>query len=557
MFSFCTHVPRVRAGLRPRAKAALCALACAFAAAPAKAQVLEPNGVSVPAVSDGETSLQAYFDAQGEPIDAVAEASAEPGVFSPLCDFQAALVLSESQGQAGISWYNVPSDPNAAPAEVYEIVPPGLAVGEVVSSADVRNHPAYEGGLIGFVLMKGETRAYYSEYQRNVFCSNCTDPDYWKMMLVYNSRNDANTFYLAFEDWEGANESEWFGNDGDFNDKVFRVSGVSCVGGGEPCDTGQPGVCAAGLTECAVGATLECKQQIQPTDEVCDNVDNDCDGLVDDGEGLCPAGQVCDRGRCVGSCDNGEFPCPSGFSCEDGFCIEEACVGVTCDEGRVCRGGDCVAACDGIVCPLGLQCHLGRCVDLCDGVSCGPGTVCQSGACISECGCRGCPAGLACAPDGRCVDPGCDVLTCDQGFVCVSGVCEEACAGAVCPGGVSCELGRCAEPLVEDDPTQSSVPNSVSLDGGIVLDPDPVAGPSTSNPSGGEDPNGAAAAGMAFAERGETDKSGDPGCACRITAFGATRRDWRSTFGLASLALFCSALLLWRRKVLWRRKASI
>src|SRR5450432_1627942 len=144
--------------------------AVAFWAAPARAQVVEPNGVSVPVtLSNGETTLQAYFDSQMEGIDALKEANAQPGVFAPQCDFSATLVLSQSQAQAGIAWYNVPQSPTAAPANVYTILPAGTPVGQVITSADILADANYQKGLIGFVLMKNGARAYYSEFMRNVF----------------------------------------------------------------------------------------------------------------------------------------------------------------------------------------------------------------------------------------------------------------------------------------------------------------------------------------------------------------------------------------------------
>ena len=53
-------------------------------------------------------------------------------------------------------------------------------------------------------------------------------------------------------------------------------------GGGAACSTGLPGVCAAGTTSCQAG-TLACAQNVSPSPEVCDGLDNNCDGIVDNG----------------------------------------------------------------------------------------------------------------------------------------------------------------------------------------------------------------------------------------------------------------------------------
>ncbi|HKQ98849.1 MAG TPA: MopE-related protein, partial [Candidatus Polarisedimenticolia bacterium] len=52
-------------------------------------------------------------------------------------------------------------------------------------------------------------------------------------------------------------------------------------GGNAACQTGQPGVCAAGTTHCA-GGTLACTRNEEPSPEFCDMVDTDCNGVVDD-----------------------------------------------------------------------------------------------------------------------------------------------------------------------------------------------------------------------------------------------------------------------------------
>jgi MYXO-CTERM domain-containing protein len=438
----------------------LAALALAFCRTVA-AQVIEPNGVAVPQpITMDPVTLQQYFTSVNENINAVAQASITPATFMPLCDFQATLVLSQSNAQGGLGWYNLPdptTDPNHTQTPtVYPIGTFPMTVGQAVGSADIRTDARYAGGLVGFALMKnlgnGAVPVYYSEDTRNVDCTGCTMPGYWKMMLSYQSTQASNAYYMAWEDWEGANSTEWFGNDGDFNDKVFAISGVTCEGGGVPCMTGMPGVCATGITQCVVGATPTCTSTIKPSAEKCDNLDNDCNGLVDDGTGLCPGKQVCAHGQCVDPCSTGEFACGPPLVCVSGFCVDPGCETVTCKVGQVCHGGVCVGGCDGVVCPTNQICELGVCVDPCAGVTCKAGA-CVLGACVQSCSCQPCPSGQTCTSSGACVDKGCDTLTCKAGEVCVKGACKDACADAKCPGGASCTNGQCGQPLPPPPPT--------------------------------------------------------------------------------------------------------
>ncbi len=76
-------------------------------------------------------------------------------------------------------------------------------------------------------------------------------------------------------------------------------------GGGASCNTGFLGVCAAGTVHCQSGA-LACIQNLAPSAEVCDGLDNDCNGVVDDAPvaNMCPptanvATTTCSAGGCA------------------------------------------------------------------------------------------------------------------------------------------------------------------------------------------------------------------------------------------------------------------
>ncbi|HHH30099.1 MAG TPA: hypothetical protein ENK57_17385 [Polyangiaceae bacterium] len=243
----------------------------------------------------------------------------------------------------------------------------------------------------------------------------------------------------------------------------IRRGSVLCPDAGESCDTGAQGVCGLGRTACVGGAT-ECRQDLMPSDESCDALDNDCDGTVDEGGGLCGASQVCSRGNCIGSCFEGG--CPAGLACTaDGICIDEACIDVTCPASERCRLGVCVGACTGVVCPGDLTCVSGQCVDTCAGTTCDECTVCRGGGCAPRCSPGTCPAGQECADSGLCVDTGCAALTCPAGEICRAGACVDSCTGAICPAGEACRMGDCV-------PTGMGVPpgtdgGSAGLDGSI------------------------------------------------------------------------------------------
>ncbi|MEW5849789.1 MAG: MopE-related protein [Myxococcota bacterium] len=83
-------------------------------------------------------------------------------------------------------------------------------------------------------------------------------------------------------------------------------------GGGASCSTGQLGVCSLGVTQCSNGAVV-CVATNQPSPEVCDGRDNNCNGTVD--EGNPGGGSACNTGR-PGVCAAGTTACVGGaLSC--------------------------------------------------------------------------------------------------------------------------------------------------------------------------------------------------------------------------------------------------
>jgi MYXO-CTERM domain-containing protein len=520
--------------------------------------------------------LTALFKYRNENIDYRKDAKTEPSTFSPLCSFSGTLVLRGGGCKMTFGWYNAVMSGGAPPADnqIYPLIPStdmtvygGVAftplatdplpapsnghwVLKTFTAQDIRNDPNYQGGEIGFALVKGDqcTQTKYSQRALNQQCTSCTPKDPFITTVVYKGTVEDNAYYMAFEDLPVDPTSFLANNDGDFNDFVFYITGLVCAGGGQACDTGMQGACAIGKTDCSEdGKPGVCRQVIKPTTETCDNVDNDCNGKVDDGD-LCPAGKVCDHGSCVAACNTGEFRCPIGLDCDAGFCVDPKCKGVMCDMGKACRAGTCVGACDGVTCPTGQECQLGHCVDLCAGVTCLDKQVCEGGLCVAPCGCRACGAGKACGMDGKCVDTGCENKMCAAGQVCTAGNCTDPCAGAVCPGGATCANGACNAPMVMSD--QSGSGGSDTGSGG-----NPVLVLGGTDSVGGTGGAPVAVGGSATTGATNNDqppsilKSGEatPGCSCRAAGLESShagsnaplssRCAWLGAVALGALAL--------------------
>ncbi|MBU1034603.1 putative metal-binding motif-containing protein [Patescibacteria group bacterium] len=73
--------------------------------------------------------------------------------------------------------------------------------------------------------------------------------------------------------------------------------------GNLPCDTGMPGICADGVTDCQNGSPV-CMQAIEPVQEVCDGIDNNCNGQSDENLGSTTCG--------IGACKVTQAICVNG-----------------------------------------------------------------------------------------------------------------------------------------------------------------------------------------------------------------------------------------------------
>ncbi len=169
--------------------------------------------------------------------------------------------------------------------------------------------------------------------------------------------------------------------DGNVDEGMGLCSALQICDRGRCIDPCFEGGCPTGLTCSTAGVCI---------DDACADV-------------TCPSGERCIGGTCTGVC--GGVVCPPGQDCVGGAC-RDLCASVTCSGCEVCASGTCGTRCEVTGCASGEACdENGRCVEeACLGVICGPGRVCREGVCANACDGVVCPAGEFCAR-GVCARP--------------------------------------------------------------------------------------------------------------------------------------------------------
>ncbi len=250
-------------------------------------------------------------------------------------------------------------------------------------------------------------------------------------------------------------------DDGIPSSQPGEATGDACCSDKAPGSKCGQGQCHKGTWVCA-GSLVVCDNAGSPSNETCDNQDNDCDGQVDNIPGL--GGPCVAPGGCGGvlKCDSDEqkLVCEPTGSTGVEVCngLDDDCDGKTdeiedirvnddwwgddcdappsghqqlpCKPGTfVCKNGEQV--CEGAVGPLPEVCDLKDtdCDGVADTLAACPGTnACVQGVCVEPChgGEFPCPGGYECQPFGDkkyCVPNTCNNVECPPGATCQGGAC--------------------------------------------------------------------------------------------------------------------------------------
>ncbi|MFW5739139.1 MAG: DUF4114 domain-containing protein [Myxococcota bacterium] len=428
----------------------------------AAAVITQVDGTVLPLTNRMQTALDRPVAQGGEGtaglVHAVFDANVVPEVFriptEPNGDFRTVTFHDIEEGagyENTIGWYNV-SDPTTL-YPVLTCTPTNHEPGAVVDVDFQAEYAAgrYDGGFVGFFLVSpgsdggcgnpanlgqpGSTAfIVYTEAQLN------GDGNYVHY-LIYQSKENPLAYYFGFEDL-------WRGGDNDFEDMAVKVIGL--------------------VTAC------------EPTQEICDGLDNNCDGLIDNNP--VDVGQDCTEiagnNPGVGPCEAGILECASTGPGD----TTKTCVGEVGPGDEVCNNFD--DDCDGTIDNDPSDPSLGQACGPTDEGSCELGSnECIAGtiACVGVVGpspelcdgidsdCDGVIDGTVPEPATGCTtDADCDAnapfclpsavtggLVCARGPIDVVGQCTIA--GSTCTGVKRCESG--AVVCVETDPGTPEICN--------------------------------------------------------------------------------------------------